>query len=159
MSSTSGIILQFTPQFDVTTPPPPNPVPDCGELGRVTRSFVSGYTAARTEVRRIRRFAKRCVVAEFNGSMPLGCTIVKARWDCTSPWSILMSNPRIQSNGRSIAIDAAFNFAGWGGLKGTATWSNGEVSETEFFFTILDRPLYPSANYNSANGPYVLETP
>src|SRR5574340_1606948 len=38
-----------------------------GDLGRVTRSFSSGYTASRREVHRIRRFAQRAVTANFNG--------------------------------------------------------------------------------------------
>lgn len=130
---------------------------DCTELGRVTRSFVSGYTASRVETRRIRRFSKRCVVADFNGAMPAGVTITHVRWDCTSPWSIFMANPRVESSGRKVAIDASFNFAGSGGLLATATWSNGEITNAEFDFTVLDRPLYPGAVYDSANGPYVLE--
>jgi hypothetical protein len=142
-------ILQFMPQVEITPP--------CGELGRVTRSFVSGYTASRVETRRIRRFSKRCVVADFNGAMPSGVTITHVRWDCTSPWSIFMANPRVESSGRKVAIDASFNFAGSGGLLATATWSNGEITNTEFDFTVLDRPLYPGAVYDSANGPYVLE--
>jgi hypothetical protein len=134
-------------------------VPDCEELGRVTRTYASGYTAARCEVRRVRRFAKRCVVAEFNGAIAPDCSIVHVRWDTTSPWSLLMSNPRIQSSGRSVAIDVAFNFAGWGGIQATVRLSNGEVYSQELAFSVLDRPLYPGAIYNSANGPYTLETP
>jgi hypothetical protein len=146
----------ITPTPDPSPPAPPSP-PDCGELGRVTRSFVSGYTAARTEIRRIRRFSKRCVVANFNGAMPKGVTITRVRWETTSPWSIHMSNPRVESTGRTVAIDAAFNFQGLGAMLATATWSNGEITNAEFFFTVLDRPLYPSAHYNNANGPYHLE--
>lgn len=150
-----SIIIQFTPEFDVAAPPPSNP--PCGELGRVTRSFVSGYTASRVETRRIRRFSKRCCVADFNGAMPLGVTITHVRWDCTSPWSIFMANPRVESSGRKVAIDASFNFAGTGYLLATATWSNGEVTNVEFSFQVLDRPLYPGAVYPSSTGPYVLE--
>lgn len=134
-------------------------VPDCEELGRITKSYVSGYTAARPEARRVRRFSKRCVVAEFNGAIAPDCTIVHVRFDTTSPWSVLMSNPRIQSSGRSVAIDVAFNFAGWGGIQATVRLSNGEVYNQELQFTVLDRPLYPGAIYNDANGPYTLEAP
>src|SRR6185312_643581 len=154
-SSSITPVVQFTPEFDV--PPPPPPIPDCKELGRVTRSFVSGYTASRRETRRIRRFSKRCVVANFNGAMEIGRTITHVRWDCTSPWSLYMSNPRVESTGRTVAIDVSFNFAGWGGLLATATWDNGEITNQEFGFTVLDQPLYPGAVYDNANGPYVLE--
>lgn len=144
-------VFSFVPEIDVVAPTP------CTELGRVTRSFVSGYTASRAETRRIRRFSKRCCVADFNAAMPLGVTITHARFDTTSPWSILMANPRVESGGRKVAIDASFNFAGFGGLMATATWSNGEVTNVEFFFQVLDRPLYPGAVYDSANGPFTLE--
>ena len=140
-----------------SNPSPPAPPPDCGELGRVTRAFVSGYTAARNESRRIRRFSKRCCVADFNGAMPLGCTITHARFDTTSPWSLLMSNPRVESTGRRIAVDVKFNFAGFAALKATATWSNQEVTNVEFHFQVLDTPLYPDAFYNNSNGPYSVQ--
>ena len=154
-STTVTPIIQFTPEFDIA--PPPTPVPDCTELGRVTRSFVSGYTASRRETRRIRRYSKRCVVADFNGSMPIGPVITHVKWECTSPWSTLMSNARVESTGRKVAVDVAFNFAGWGGILATATWDNGEITSQEFGFTVLDQPLYPSATYDTANGPYILE--
>ena len=127
------------------------------DLGRVTRSFVSGYTAARAEIRRVVRFQKRSVVANFNGAQPAGATITAVRWDCTSPWSVLMANARVEPSGRSVAVDVSFNYAGWGGILATATWQNGETTAQEFFFTVLDRPVYPGAVYNEANGPYVLE--
>lgn len=149
-----SIIIQFTPEFDVAAPPPSNP--PCGELGRVTRSFVSGYTASRVETRRIRRFSKRCCVADFNGAMPLGVTITSVNFETTSPWSLFMANPRIESTGRKAAVDVSFNFAGYGGLLVTATWSNGETTNVEFGFQVNDSPLYPSAQYPSSNGPYIL---
>lgn len=130
---------------------------DCQELGRVTKALVSAYTASRQETRRIRRFAKRCCVGQFNGSMPEGVTITSVRFETTSPWSILMSNPRIESTGRSAAVDVQFNFAGLGGLIITSTWSNGEVNNVEFWFTVIDTPLYPTAQYSSSNGPYRLD--
>lgn len=133
-------------------------VPLCQELGRVTRSYVSGYEASRVETRRIRRFSKRCCVANFNGAMGENVTITKIRWDCTSPWSVHMSNPRVETGGRTAAVDCSFNYAGYAGLKATATWSNGEITGVEFFFTVLDRPLYPMAEYANSSGPYVLES-
>jgi hypothetical protein len=148
----------LTPTANPPAPPAPS-TPDCGELGRVTRSFVSGYTAARNESRRIRRFSKRCCVADFNGAMPLGVTIVAVRWDCTSPWSINISNARIESTNRTVACDAAFNYAGWGALQATATWSNGEITSQQFQFEVLDRPIFPNAIYGSSNGPYTIQYP
>lgn len=132
-------------------------VPDCTELGRVSRSFCSGYTAARTETRRIRRYAKRCILADFNGALPAGELIASVRWDTTSPWSVFMSNARVITGQRKVAVDAAFNFAGWGAVLATVTTVNGDTYNQDFNFTVLDRPLYPGAVYNSANGPFNLE--
>lgn len=152
-SSSATPVVQFTPEFDA----PAAPAAVCGELGRVTRSFVSGYTASRSEVHRMRRFAKRCVVANFNGALMASSTITHVRWDCTSPWSMFMENARVETGGRTVAVDVSFNYAGWGGLLATITLDNGEVYNQEFFFTVLDRPLYPAAQYQSNTGPYVLE--
>lgn len=128
-----------------------------GDLGRVTRSFSSGYTASRAESRRVRRFSQRCVTANFNGALAAGRTITHVRWDTTSPWSILMTNPRIIAGQRQVAIDVSFNFAGWGGLLATVTLDNGELYNQEFFYTVMDRPIYPGSVYPSSTGPYVLE--
>lgn len=133
-----------------------NPVLPCDELGRTTRTYVSGYTLSRANVARVRRMAKRCVVANFNGALPKGRSIVSVRWETTSPWAILMSNARIASNQRETMVDVTFNFSGWGGLLATATLDNGEVYNAEFSFTVLDTPLYPTATYPVSNGPYIL---
>ena len=129
----------------------------CQELGRTTRNYVSGYTLSRQAVTRVRRQAKRCVIANFNGALPAGRTIVSARWETTSPWSLYMSNPRIAKGQRETMVDVSFNFAGWGGVLCTVTLDNGELYNAEFSFTVIDSPLYPSATYDTNNGPYRLD--
>lgn len=129
----------------------------CDELGRVTRNVVSGYTLSRPTVTRVRRMAKRCVVANFNGALTKGRTIVAVRWETTSPWAIFMENARIISGQRQSAVDVTFNFAGWGGVLCTATLDNGEVYNAEFSFTVTDSPLYPTATYPNTNGPFRLD--
>ena len=132
-------------------------VPPCEELGRTTRTYVSGYTLSRQAVTRVRRSAQRCVVANFNGAIPKSRTIQSVRWETTSPWSIVMSNPRIATGQRETMVDVFFNFAGWGGLLATVTLDNGEIYNAEFSFTVLDAPLYPTATYPLGNGPYRLD--
>jgi hypothetical protein len=129
----------------------------CQELGRVTRQYVSGYTLATAGISRVRRMSKRCCVANFNGALSKGRLITSVRWETTSPWAILMENARIATNQREAMVDVTFNFAGWGGLLCTATLDNGEVYNCEFNFTVLDMPLYPTADYPTANGPYRLD--
>lgn len=128
----------------------------CKELGRTTRTYVTGYSLSRVNVTRVRRMAKRCVVANFNGAIPKERSIVSVRWETTSPWAILMSNARIATGGRETMVDVTFNFSGWGGLLATVALDNGEVYNAEFSFTVLDTPLYPTATYPVSNGPYIL---
>lgn len=134
-----------------------NPVLPCNELGRTTKTYVTGYSLSRVNVARVRRMAKRCVVADFNGAIPKERSIASVRWETTSPWSIFMSNARVASNGRETMVDVAFNFSGWGGLLATATLDNGEIYNAEFSFTVLDTPLYPSATYPIGQGPFRLD--
>jgi len=68
-----------------------------------------------------------------------------------------MSNARIATGARESMVDVTFNFAGWGGLLCTATLDNGEIYNAEFSFTVIDSPLYPSATYDTNNGPYRLD--
>jgi len=126
------------------------------DLGRVTRGFVSGYTAARTEIRRIRRYSKRQLVANFNGAMEPGRLITQVRWDCTSPWSTAMSNARVLTKQRQAAVDVAFNYAGAAALQCTVTLDNDEVLSQEFHYTVTDAPIYPGAVYDPTNNTYTL---
>ena len=152
------LFMQFNPQYNADTPPPPPPLASpCAELGRTTRNYVSGYSLSRQNVTRVRRMAKRCVVANYNGALTKGRTIASVRWETTSPWSLYMSNARIAAGGRESMVDVTFNFAGWGGLLCTATLDNGEIYNCEFSFTVIDSPLYPSATYDTNNGPYRLD--
>lgn len=145
--------LLVTPQGEPTPPV----VETCKELGRTTRTYVSGYTLSRQAVTRVRRSSKRCVIANFNGALCKGATIASVRWETTSPWSIQMSNARIATGGRETMVDVFFNFAGWGGLLATVTLDNGEIYNAEFSFTVLDAPLYPTATYPLGNGPYRMD--
>lgn len=148
-----GLLMHFDPQIDIGSVLSPK----CEELGRVTRTYVSGYTLSRMNVMRVRRRMRRCVVANFNGAMDPSRTIVSVRWETTSPWSIQMSNPRIAVGQRETMIDVIFNFAGWGGILATATLDNGEEYGAEFSFNVIDSPLYPTATYPMQNGPYRLD--
>lgn len=147
------VLLSFTPQVAFSMPL----ASKCDELGRVTRTYVSGYTLSRQNVARVRRSSKRCVVANFNGALPPGRLITSVRWETTSPWSINMSNARIATGQRETMVDVLFNFAGWGGILATVTLDNGEIYNAEFSFTVIDNPLYPTATYPNGNGPYRLD--
>lgn len=129
----------------------------CNELGRTSRTYVTGYSLSKVNVCRVRRQAKRCVVANFNGALDPERRIVSVRWETTSPWSTFMSNARIAFGQRETMVDVSFNFSGWAGILATATLDNGEIYNAEFSFTVLDTPLYPSATYPLGQGPFRLD--
>lgn len=134
-------------------------VPDapelCRELGRATRAYVSAYDRARIQVVRVRRQEKRCLVANFNGAIPRGRTIVSARWSCTSPWVTYMSNASISTDQRETMVMVDFQNPGWGAVKVTATLDNGEIYNQVFEGLVRDIPWF-NENLPISNGPYSL---
>lgn len=137
--------------IDVPDPTPPT----CQEIGRATRAYVSAYDRARVQIVRVRRQEKRCLVANFNGAIPPGRTIVSATWSCTSPWVTFMSNASISDNQRETQVLVDFQNPGWGAVKVTATLDNGEVYNQVFEGVVRDIPWF-NENLPIANGPYSL---
>lgn len=131
---------------------------DCTDIGRTSRLYVTAYNLNRPAITRARRYAKRCFLWDFNGALDPSALITSARFDCYGPWAGYMSNPRIIYGQRKAAVDVEFNFAGWTGLLCTVTLANGEAYNAEFHLTVTDSPLYPRAQYNTVNGPFVLTT-
>jgi len=123
----------------------------CNELGRVTRSFVSGYFRARVHVGTVRRQEKRCVVADLNGAIPTDRTIASVTWRATNPWSMFMSDPTI--DGREARVMVDFQNSGCGALKATATLDNGEIYNQLFEFTVRDAPWFDEP-FSMSIGPY-----
>lgn len=125
----------------------------CNEYGRTTRGYVSGYQMARTQVIRVARRQKRCLVADFNGAIPPARTIASVVWMATDPWSTVMSNARIEGGRRSVAVDVDFNYGGRSGINASATLDNGEVYSYNFAVSVVNQPLYPSETYSMTAGP------
>jgi hypothetical protein len=125
----------------------------CEELGRVTRSYVSGYDRARVHVGTVRRQERRCVVANFNGAIPPGRSIASVVWRCTSPWVTFMRDPSIFERDAQVVVD--FQNPGWGALKATVTLDNGEIYNQTFEYTVRDAPWFME-NYAPIAGPYTV---
>ncbi|HET6725873.1 MAG TPA: hypothetical protein VFH85_07705 [Gammaproteobacteria bacterium] len=139
----------FSLEIDFSTPV----TEPCAELGRVTRAYVSAYDRGRIHVARVRRQEKRCVVADFNGAIPVGRTVVSATWRATNPWVTLMSDASIAGRAAQVTVD--FQFAGCAALKATVTLDNGEIYNQVFEFTVRDCPWF-FENDALTTGPYVL---
>lgn len=126
-------------------------------MSRLFKGYASNYAAAQVQTMRVRRYQTRTLTVDFNGAIPKDELISEVRWDCTSPWATYIHDAAVSADQKSVTLKVDFNFAGWGAIKATVTTTGGETANYEFFATIKDAPLYPSAVYNLANGPYYLE--
>lgn len=130
--------------------------PDCNEIGRISRCYVTAYSLDRPQTLKARRYQKRCLVGDFNGAIPVGNVITEARFDCSGPWAVNMSNPRIIIGQRKAAVDISMNYAGWSGIRMQVTLDNGDVYECEWSITVTNVPLYPNDSYPQVSGPFTL---
>lgn len=121
-------------------------------IGRRTRQYVTAYSLDRVQPIRVRRMAKRCLVADFNGALPTGRTISSVVWRCTSPWATVLSNAAVDAGLRIVSVDCHFANAGCGGVKATVTLDNGDLYTANFEATVTDTSWYDEAAV--AAGPY-----
>jgi hypothetical protein len=150
--SSAGESSASTSQFLIEVweddPAPPEP---CEEIGRASRAYVSAYDRSRVHVGRFRRQERRCVIANFNASLPKNRTIARVTWRCTSPWVTKMSTPSIVGRDAQVIVD--FQNPGFGAIKATITLDNGEVYNQTYQFQVRDEPWFLE-DYALASGPY-----
>lgn len=149
-------IIQFTPQVEASAPPS---VPDCTEIGRVTRANVSAYQRARVQHSRLVRGEKRCLVANFNGAFDHARTIASVTWRCEQPYYVGMANARIPNSGqfanREAAVDITAQLQGFAWLKCEATLDNGEIYTQVFTVAVMNTPYFFGESFPTL-GPYSL---
>ena len=121
-------------------------------MSRLFKGYASNYRADQTQACKVRRKQKRTLRVDFNAAIPTDRTLASVTWECDAPWITFLSNAAI--DGREVAVDVEFNFAGFANIKATATDSAGEELNYEFQFTVTDAPIYPSATYSTTSGPY-----
>lgn len=131
--------------------------PECDEYGRQTRAYVSGYNRSRVLVSRLYAHETRCLVADFNGAIPAGRTIVAAKWQTWQPWNVAMSAPGISGAGRVATVLIATQWPGIAVVKCTVTFDNGEIYTQQFEVTVVRQPWYTGDDY--VTGPYEVVTP
>lgn len=149
-----SIIIQFTPEIDVE----PAPVTtSCAELGRVTRVYASAYDRARVHDGRLVRGESRCLVVEFNGAIPAERTVASVTWRCSNPAVIVMSNARIQTDARSVAVDVRANLPCDTAIKCEATLDNGERYVQLIRLSVMDSPWF--GDETNTSGPMTLTSP
>ena len=144
-----GAMLSFSPEYAVPPPPPPPP-PACDEIGRVTRACVSAYNRARVHVARGVRGERRCLVADLNGALSPGRTIVSAVWRTNDNTTAILANAGIASDGRSTLVNLTL---GWGGesiVKAEVTLDNGEVYNQLFRVDVRGAPYFEGETFPAA---------
>jgi hypothetical protein len=138
----------FVVQLDWPDPPP------CEEYGRTTRAYVSAYQRDRVHQSRLVRGEKRCLVANFNGAIPPGRSIVSATWRCDQNQSVYMSDARIDGRCTTVTIAAQIGYGSR--MKCQVTLDNGEVYNQVFWVRIYTTPFFSGETTSYTQGPVSL---
>ena len=124
---------------------------DPTELGRDVRCFASSYVRNRMHDSRFWLGQKLPVVLDLNGVAGTGVTVSSAKWEVILPYVAVMSNPRILSDSRSVAVDILANWIGDTTMKCAATLSDGSIITQLYRIDISGDPFnLPS---QSTSGP------
>ena len=129
----------------------------CDELGRVTRVYASGYNRTRVHDGRLVRGESRCLLVNFNGAISASRTITSVTWRCADPSVVVMSNARIQTGARSVAVDVRANLPCDTAVKCEATLDNGERYMQLIRLAVMDSPWF--GDETTAPGPTTLTSP
>ncbi|SDX52668.1 hypothetical protein [Lysobacter enzymogenes] len=116
------------------------PAETCEELGRVSRCYVSAHDRSRIHDTRLYPTEKRCLVANFNGAVAKGRTIVKAEWRMQPVLAVSMANPAIDGREARVMIQAAYR--GETSIKCTVTFDSGEIYTQLFRVLTLPGPFF-----------------
>lgn len=152
-TATAGGTASNTGTVTVTVTRPP----DCDEIGRTSKAVASAYYRTRIHDTRLMMGEQRCLVASFGGAISAARTIVSVKWRCDFGYIAQMSSARVQSDGRSTAIDVLANWIGDSIIRCEATLDNGEIYVQPFRVSVSGDPIFMPAV--SGNGPTELTAP
>jgi hypothetical protein len=124
------------------------------DLGRATRDYASAYIRDRIFWTRLYAPEKRLLVSNLNGAIPKGVTITASKWQTNFPYSVVMSNPVIEADGRSSDLTVLAQLPGRGWIRATHTLSNGETYVQQYQVVVASQPYYVGDTY--INGPVEL---
>lgn len=125
-------------------------------MARTFKGYASRYSANQTQPIRVRRSQVRILTVDYNGVLDSGQTVESVTWESTSPWVTFMEDAAVSADQKSVTVKVTANYSGFGWLKATATMSDGSTQNYEFMVDVMDTPIYPSAQYISPSGPYIL---
>lgn len=124
-------------------------------MSRATKAYVSGTDLSRVHQSSLYRFAKRPYVANFNGAMAAGRTIVSATWRIDCPEIAVMSNAAISTDQRETSILLAAQLGGFANLRAEVTLDDGSVLNQVFCVNVREATWY-SDDPTLQIGPYSL---
>lgn len=124
----------------------------CADLGRVTRAYVSAYTRDRIHQSQLMAQEKRCLIANFNGALPVGRTIASVIWSVSNPMFVNLSQCDI--TGRETACIITAQWRGSSLVRCSATTDDGDVYTQYFAITI--RGYWFQGDVPGVQGPYTI---
>ena len=129
-------------------------IPTCEELGRVTKANVSAYTRNRIHKSKVMAQEIRCLVANFNGALCKGRTIVTATWSVSNPMFVNLLQCQIGSNGRDTACLMQAQWRGASLVRCTALLDNGE--QYTQYFELMINGYWFQGDVPLPQGPYTI---
>lgn len=136
-------IYQIIFEMDAEAPPPPAVA--CEEIGQVSRANVSAHNRTRMHGVKVRPGEKRCLVANFNGAVPPGRTIVRAVWRMDTTFVASLSGGAITHDGRATECLVSAHYCGCEAVECAATFDNGEVYVQVFAIQVAHHVIAPPA--------------
>jgi len=130
-----GLQLAATP----TVQPPPV-IAACDEIGIVSRVFASAHDRTRIHQISVPPGERRCVVADYNGAIPVGRSIAAIEWRLQCQGVVAISNAAIPAT-RQAQVQIQAGCPGRTALRCMATLDNGEVYVQRF---MVEVPCMPS---------------
>lgn len=127
---------------------------DPTQQGRAVRCYASQYSRDRAHESRFWLGQKLPLVLDLNGVAGKGVTVSSAKWTVLLPYIAVMSNPRILTDNRSVAVDVLANWIDQTTLKCAATLSDGSIITQIYVIDVSGDPW--NLPTQSTNGPTTL---
>lgn len=107
-------------------------------IGKTTRAHASAYDRTRVHSSRLQAGERRCLVANFNGALPVGRSIVRADWELDSSGSVGIADGSIEPRCATVMLTAGKG--GTSAIRCTVTLDSGDVYVQLFHVEVLGSP-------------------
>lgn len=118
-------------------------------LGNATYANVSAYQRTRDVLCNVRHGEQRDLVCNFNGAIPVGVSLVWAKWSSTQTSGTAMSMPLASNRNTQVTIQAGY---GRSFIRCQATMTDGSVLNQVFRVWAVGGPYF-QGDQNPVSGP------